>query len=135
MPWQGHLFIGQRVHDKKEAAAIMRKLAPASLSTKNIKDTPIAKTIRYRGKKFSVKIEFLFEVEGGAVLPMKGDYTDAMVGFALTRRYRGVILDEEYQNGGRPEPFPFDPTELTKILKQVRKWWPEAQTLIWTIWH
>ena len=89
----------------------------------------------YRGVPFDVSVTFMHEMDGEDFPTPDPEemYTDAMVGFNLTERYRGAILDAEYTNGGRPEPFMFDPAELVVILDQVRLWWPEAQVAIWTL--
>ena len=150
MPWQGHLFIGQKVHNYDEVRAIFKTLGKTNWTLdgepypyddealSNDEYDDIQQTIEYRGNKIEVAIRLRIEGEGGCDFPAEQDerdYTDAMVGFALTRRYRGAILDAGFEHGGRPEPFVFDPLEIQAILDQVRVWWPEAQALIWTIFH
>jgi hypothetical protein len=160
MPWQGHLFIGQKVHDYGEVIEIFQKLGVTELdalgeklksaSDENTKSdieqevqealwdmSSVERTIHYKGVDWPVRIDFAHEGEGGADFPVDKDerYTDAAVCFHLTQRYRGAILDFEDQHGGRHEPFAFDPLELQEILVQVRSWWPDAQVLIWTVFY
>jgi hypothetical protein len=72
--------------------------------------------------KQEITIYFQRESEGGCDWPVPRDeaYTDAIVGFALTSRYRPAILDKGHEHG-RPEPFEFNPQDILDILEQVIK--------------
>jgi hypothetical protein len=159
MPWQGHLLIGQRVSDWYDVVKVYHSIGVHELDELGTKlngaSTPeerdeieeyiqefiwdelqdVKRKIWHKGIEFEVNIEFQHEAEGGTEFPSRddyGEYTDAAVYFSLTSRYRGAVLDAKHEHGGRPEPFEFDPQDILDILIQVRKWWPEAQALIWT---
>jgi hypothetical protein len=148
MPWQGHLFIGERVHSYQEAAEVFKSLGLEIKPFSSEEDAwdvfdqaHVSKEIDHRGVKYTAEITLIVEREGGVdfqfdkPIPTDEPYTDAAVAFHLTQRYRGEILDHEHQEGGRPEPFDFDPEDLVSILKQVREWWPKAQVMIWTVFY
>ena len=156
MPWQGQLVIGEKVWNYDDAAAIFKKLGcetdltpPPGLDEDEMLDfeldvfggVAIKKQITYKGVVIDVSIYLLTGSEGGVEFPVPGndenpkpDYTDALVGFYVTSRYSGAVLDKDTSHG-RHEPFVFDPTELAELLSQVREWWPEAQAMIWTVFY
>ena len=144
MPWQGHLFIGQKVRNYQEAAEIFKSLGVEIEAFDNDEDAwevfdgiSLKKEVEYQGVNYPIEIDFMHESEGGYDFPVANDedYTDAAVAFHLTQRYSGAILDHEHQHGGRPEPFEFDPIELDVILREVRTWWPNAKLMIWTVFY
>lgn len=139
MPWQAHLFVGVPVHNYDEVRAVFTKLGiGTALAVKDEDLSGVSKraSVKHRGKVFRVAIAFMREYEGGCEFPVgiEEKYTDAIVGFELTSRYKGAILDAKEPNG-RPEPFVFDPNDCAAILKQVREWWPAARLMIWDNFH
>ena len=148
MPWQAQIFIGQRVHSTQEAVGILRSLGVDlsvldedpermdDLDGWQIRFRFPSHSIAYAGQTFEVRPQYMEETEGGG--PFGGrpenDYTDAIVGFNLTSRYEGAILDHATENG-RPEPFYIDVEGLSDILRQVREWWPEAQAMVWNVFY
>jgi hypothetical protein len=55
-------------------------------------------------------------------------------------RYKGEVLDinckdDEGEDSGRSDPFPFDPLDIVDILAQVRTWWPDASVFLWDRFH
>jgi hypothetical protein len=142
MSWQAHLFIGVPISTYEDIRKIMLQLS-GNLEWRTADkgelfyDLPAieGKSVKYKGNEYPVKIRPMRGIEGGSKFPPNDpSYTDAMIGFELTSRYAPAILDQGYEYG-RPEPFVFDPLDIADILQQVRKWWPEAQAIIWDIWH
>lgn len=139
MPWQGQLFVGERVATCADVRAIFTKLGyTGDLSDEEIHDKipTIQKTVELHGVEYTVSIEFALETEDGSdQLPANaepGDQTDdtySYVGFALTSRYSPAILDRAYAHG-RVDPFVIDIEEIRIIMNQVRLWWPEAKLLM-----
>lgn len=80
-----------------------------------------------RGKTFSVPVSLYFESEAGT--PCYG-----YVGFQLTSRYRAAVIDDGHEHG-RPDPFVLDLDVLGEILRDVRRWMPEAQILLMDVFH
>lgn len=78
-------------------------------------DTHLEKTVDFDGETFKVNVKArMLESEMH------------IVGFPLTCRYHGKILDADHP-GGRPEVLAVDPKD---ILDQVHGWWPEAIILL-----
>jgi hypothetical protein len=147
MPWQAQLFIGVPVKTHADIRAIYVQLGSGDVIS-GLTDEElefdfggIQKFVMWNDKLHHVNVEVMIEREGGTDFPVVDDtadttsaYTDAIVGFGITSRYRPAILDRMHPKG-RPEPFCFDPLELNEILVQVRQWWPEAQTMIWDVFY
>lgn len=147
MPWQAHLFIGEVVHDYVEIKEVLDKLG---IDYSHIMDNDdlfsgeaykkvilhIPGELGTTGKNFTVAIQPMKESEGGTCFPVNksNPYTDAIVGFELTSRYDPSILDRDYKHG-RPEPFVINLNEANVLLQQVRKFWPEAQLIMWDNFH
>jgi len=142
MPWQAQLFIGQRVHNWDEVRAIYKKfghvLSEDDLELEETQwDLPtIPFSFNWDGEQWNVHASFRREPEGGCPFPVDKleDYSDAAIVFDLTSRYKGAILDGQYEHG-RPEPFEFEVEDVLHILNQVRKKWPEAKAIIWDKWY
>jgi hypothetical protein len=145
MAWQAQLYIGVKVHSLPEAKRVLAGLGvsdfPHESKSWYYKYPEKQSKIVYKNVTYPVNVSFQFEPEGGSVISVdevpqeeKRSYTDAIVGFPLTARYKGEILDVDEENG-RPEPFEIDIEGCSDILSQVRKWWPEAQLLMWDRWH
>ena len=144
MPWQAQLFIGQRVHDAHEAREIFQKLGCHTLEYLNDEeleeelwnDPKFDRYAFHKGENIEVEIRFRRECEGGCPwpVPRTDDYSDAIIGFALTSRYAPAILDKGHSHG-RSEPFEFEPHDICEILDKVREWWPEAKAIIWDVWY
>lgn len=142
MPWQAHLYVGERVATFDDVRRVFAKLGhidPITDEDIDYKETPaLKKTITLDGQTFNVTVEFEQESEGGSSFPSdpaNGDYTDALIGIALTRRYSAAILDRAYEHGGRPEPFRLDLVEIHSILDQVHVWWPDAELFMFEVFH
>jgi hypothetical protein len=103
MPWQGHLLIGQRVHDWVEVLEIFRTLGVHEFDALydrtqkpgydplgedrdwsddlNVEiqeaiwdmETKLERTIVHKGVTYEVQIEFRHEGEGGALFPVPKD--------------------------------------------------------------
>ena len=143
MPWQAQLFIGVSVHDNEEVREVFQKLGRHDLDAldadeleEELWEEPSVKKELWvpegsESVKQEITIYFQRESEGGSDWPVPRDeaYTDAIVGFALTSRYRPAILDKGHEHG-RPEPFEFNPQDILDILEQVHAWWPEAKALL-----
>jgi hypothetical protein len=136
MPWQAQLYIGVPVRNYAEIRRTFKQLkvkVPKKLADEDLfYDAPGLDTlVRYKGRFFLVSVHAMHEDEGGE-FPVEDDDDSpcAIVGFPLTDRYKGAILDAHIPHG-RPEPFVFDPLECQALLKQVRAWWPEAKLMIW----
>ncbi len=135
MPWQAHLIIGERIHTYEQAVEIAAGLG-WKVTVEELQDGE-AKSfkIKHKGKTKKVGIYAWFESESGAKYPSPetADFTSkdtsAWIGFQLTSRYKGEILDADEEHG-RPDPFEIDIEAVADILKQVRVWWPKAQFLI-----
>ncbi len=146
MPWQGQLYIGQRIHNIDEARAVLTALHRAGddriperdEDDDDIGELPsLTRNVVHAGKPFTVQVEVHQTEEGGVSFPVPASepYTDALIGFELTARYRGAILDAAFTSGGRPEPFAVDVAAVADILRQVREWWPSAEVLILTMFY
>lgn len=139
MPWQGHIYIGQKVRSYEEARSILANLDDDpdrdwdSMDIEALRASCFDASVHLHGNEFHVCVGLMEEWEGGDPYTYD-DSPDAMVGFGLTSRYKGSILDKDCENG-QTEPFEFDPSDITEILSQVRKWWPEAKAIIWTVFH
>lgn len=136
MPWAGHLYIGEKVRNTTDVIRVFQKLGKSLDNDTKIQDLHKFTTkisVEYMGETFVETISFQQETEEGVRWPLDPDeqYTDAIVGFALTSRYQPAILDYVYEHG-RPEPFEVDVVGMTEILKSVQTIWPEARVLIWT---
>lgn len=144
MPSQGQLIIGQPVHDYTEArmifAALLKNIrkfvAHLPANDKQLDEVQIELPITYRGQQFAAVVRLEIEMEGrnGVFTPIPHSDPDtwAFIGFYLTGRYFGKILDARCPDG-RHEPFVFDPQEIQAILDQIRQSWPEAQAMIYTV--
>ena len=152
MPWQAQLFIGERVHDDEEAKQVFIKLGVSELDGQKIETLTgdeleealwnmgavdrfaWVPTANGEHENKEVQIMFRREGEGGCSWPVERDedYSDAIVGFALTTRYAPGILTRK---GSRPEPFEFDPQDILDILESVHAWWPDAKALLWSVLH
>lgn len=135
MPWQAHLFVGQGVRTYSDVRLIFGKLG-VEKERMDIADWAVGEIVVKRQLTVGeVKIRFVFEAESGDSFPVpRNAPINAFVGFPLTSRYKGAILDRKFPNG-RPEPFRLDLVEIQLILDQVRVWWPEAEILMYEIFH
>jgi len=136
MPWQAQLYIGVPVRNYAEIREVLKQLKvkiPKMSDEDLLYEQPGLEThVKYKNKLFKIDVHPMHEDEGGSTFPVAPDEDcpNAIVGFPLTDRYRGAILDAHIPRG-RPEPFVFDPLECQALLKQVRAWWPEARLMIW----
>ncbi len=138
MPWQGDLFIGVEVSGEEEAIAVYEELGipvgkvktsgfgqEATFMEDVFSGSGVEKTVTFRGKPVRVYLYAMID----------GNNSDSFaVGFGLTGRYKGHVLDKD-EPKGRPEVFTFDPEDLCEILREVRTWWPKAGTFIWDRFH
>jgi len=148
MPWQAHLFIGERVIDQTDVRRILTTLQhpDASLSDDDLDasvedrtdfETPF--TLTYKGRQFSLPATLYIEGEaGGDPLPRKARFRDensfALFGIQITSRYKGTLLDLGTPHG-RPDPFVLDLAALADLLRQVRERWPAAEILMMDVFH
>lgn len=147
MPYQAHLFIGERVGTFDDARGVLRRLGVRDDQMpedeeefdEHLRDGLAEsfalpeRQIIYRGTQYAA-IPFLFAEEFPAEEPTS-DYTCALIGIPLTSRYRGAILDVDYVRGGRPEPFEINLDDAADLLRQVQEWWPTAKLLMMDIDH
>lgn len=143
MSWQAQLYIGVPVHSAAEARAMLDRLGVDHTrfddydlflmwDAEGGREVGRETAITFRGTQFTACITPRREREGGTELPVSPTdaYTDAIVGFALTSRYRPAILDQGNESG-RPEPFVIDLDAARAILEEIRAFWPEAQLMVW----
>ena len=135
-PSQGQLLIGQPVTAYQDVRDVFASLG---VDTTGVADYDLSgleseHAISWRGREIEVIIAFSAGRGGGSTFPARPDdnAADALVGFDLTSKYVGAVLDQDCPHG-RPEPFVFDPLEVAGILFQVRTWWPAAQAILWTV--
>src|SRR5688500_18745739 len=104
MPWQAHVFIGERLHDLQDARRILAVLGDdrATLPDGALRDAlahgdegvPI--TLTHAGRAFDLAIKVEAEGESEVELPDhrapedREDDTWAVMGVALTSRYAGT---------------------------------------------
>lgn len=129
MGTHGQLYIGVPVQNEAEAIAIYEQL-----------DIDIGEdgvfcgdgrffTVSLKGRKYKAYVSAMTDE----------DVMESFaVGFHLTDRYMGAILDADSKwpdgrSRGRPEVFVFDPLDIVEILVEVRQWWPQAQVFIWDV--
>lgn len=133
MPWQAHIFVGERVHDYDEVRAVFDKLGykHGDIDDDELQEEEFSAQITAYGVQHEVSVQFYQEQEGGIEFPVSRSdpYTDALVGIKLTQRYEPGIFNSGWPHG-REEPFELDLEELGKVLAQVRKWWPDAKILM-----
>lgn len=137
MPWQAHLFIGERVHDFDEARAIYLKLDPNVKFPDDVYDEwpEVPFELKLHGKSYDLGCSLFIEGEGGYPWPSEDKYnTGAMVCIPITSRYSPSILDRAHMCG-RPDPFEINLEEVTDLLNQVRETWPDAQFMICDRFH
>jgi hypothetical protein len=143
MPWQSHLWIGEPVHNYQEVrdAFLCAGVSKAEMPRKNDNlytvRIDISDKIRHLpfvpdGNKYT--INFVWEAESGVYFPPESELDEqspfALVGFQITGRYEGKILDRDYADDGRPDPFVIDLDEVQMLLNEVHLWWPEAKFMI-----
>lgn len=145
MPYQGQLFIGQKVRSRMEAVKILRELDDDpnhdwDEMERKVKDENesnlywIPVSIPYKGEEIKASVG-LHEVWEDNYVYQDDEYTNALVGFSLTNRYKGSILDKDWTEYGRPEPFEFDVDDLKGIMDRVKGWWADARVLILTVFY
>ena len=143
MPWQGHLWIGEKPKSLEDVADIWKRLGQDVNLNQEPEDISVAleyihidTEITVDGIEMPVTISFATEWERlGSMGEILKREMDMLVGFKLTSRYRGSILDKG--DKGRPEPFEVDIAKTKDILEQIRTKmnWPEANVYMWTQWH
>jgi hypothetical protein len=144
MPWQGHLWIGEPVHNYEEVREALLR-AGASKDELPEQDDELYEVNVVIDDKIKhlpcvpddndeYFVEFLHEGESGCPFPPQDKYEQqspfALVGFPITMRYKGEILDREFVEGGRPDPFVINLDEVHQLLEAVHKFWPQAQLLL-----
>lgn len=164
MPWQGHLMIGEQIRDYQQMVTVLNKLGEIEQTTVDdhisslIEDSKeqiskedkeeilsefylcryflkkVNKTVVYKKRVFPCEIQVYYEPESGISFPSSSKDTGAFIGFKLTSRYKGSILDFDCSHG-RTDPFVIDLIGVHDILEQVRVWWPEAQFLMMDFFH
>jgi len=149
MPWQAQLFIGKRIRTFNNIRAIFDELGidHSQASDENLRypedcGPPLVKKVTLTLDDFSFTAEMtaMFECEGGSDFPavdtlmIEEAYTDAIIGLPLTGRYRPSILDRAHEHG-RPEPFTINLHEAAELLGQVQAFWPDAELLLWDMYH
>lgn len=129
MGTHGQLYIGVPVQNEAEAVAIYNQLDIDIGEDGVFSGTGKEVTVSLKGRKYEVYLSAMTDED---------EMESFAVGFHLTDRYEGAILDADskWPDGnprGRPETFVFDPLDIVEVLKDVRKWWPQAQVFIWDV--
>jgi hypothetical protein len=155
MPWQGHVWIGEIPQSAEHVVEIFKKLGATEeelgLDEVDWTDEQDKKEWLWDVAHHIDNVSFSIEV-GEDVIPVKICFKheaerlrsmdesfeigqDVIVGFPLTSRYSGAILDKDCEKG-RPEPFEIDIPLTKEVLKQIRKKfnWIEADVYMWTQW-
>lgn len=148
MPWQAHLWIGERILNGTDAR---RVLATLGLDPRKVPDDPEALqdfadehlrtrvTLSCRGVTKSLPVHLVIEREAGASYPITSGADlscFALVGVQITSRYQGTLLDAGHP-GGRPDPLVLDLDELRALRDAVRQQlpWPAAEVLMMDLFH
>jgi len=128
MPWQGHLYVGVPVADEGEALKVYEQLGIEPDPEWIFSGKGRAELVHFRGHEITVYVAAYEEQEGGEPYPR-------IVGFPITGRYKGAVIDRETgeANGGRADPFVVKPADLQEVLDDVHLWWPEAEILLMDI--
>jgi hypothetical protein len=122
MPTQGDLMIGVPVKTEAEALAIYSQLGLETDEQGVFGGKGGERSVSLHKRVFTVYVSGMQE----------DDSRTYAVGFHLTDRYKGSVLDADSPHG-RESLFVFDPQDLLDLLAQVHTWWPEAKVFLWDI--
>ncbi len=134
MPWQGMLYIGECVRDPDDVVAIAHKIGGTVPDVAELlnEDNQVIRLVQveYGGVTHLCTVQHRREFEEGCPWPSAATEksTDAVVGFAITGRYNGGII-----GGSDPssQPQTINVEAVLALLSDVRRWWPDAELLLW----